>query len=243
MSKQYQRQRNERYLRSGGELYRTCRTDNCPAPLTIQLVGLPSGGTFPVGVTTNTFRVTDGSGNTATCSFTVTVVDAENPVLVTANCNSSNAAATAYNDGWQTGDNDGAGFGAWTLNASTGNTSQAGFFVATSTANGAGTDTNADGDINSSGRALGMYANSGQNTEAIRNISGSFAVGSTLNVEYDNGFIDNGQTTGFQVMNSAGQILSEVRFLEVKRPINCWMPAGQQILQVSRSRMRVWPYL
>jgi hypothetical protein len=47
-------------------------TDNCPAN-TQQIAGLPSGSTFPAGVTTNTFRVTDASGNTTECSFTVTV--------------------------------------------------------------------------------------------------------------------------------------------------------------------------
>jgi hypothetical protein len=46
--------------------------DNC-ASNTVQTAGLPSGSTFPVGTTTNTFTVTDASGNTATCSFTVTV--------------------------------------------------------------------------------------------------------------------------------------------------------------------------
>ncbi|WP_271856429.1 HYR domain-containing protein, partial [Patiriisocius marinus] len=37
-----------------------------------QTAGLPSGAGFPPGITTNTFLVTDLSGNTATCSFTVT---------------------------------------------------------------------------------------------------------------------------------------------------------------------------
>ncbi|MBE0638110.1 MAG: HYR domain-containing protein, partial [Bacteroidales bacterium] len=46
-----------------------------------QTSGLPSGSVFPVGTTTNTFWVTDGSGNTASCSFTVTVNDTEAPVL------------------------------------------------------------------------------------------------------------------------------------------------------------------
>ncbi|QIE58286.1 HYR domain-containing protein [Rasiella rasia] len=46
-----------------------------------QTAGLPSGSTFPVGTTTNTFVVTDGAGNTATCSFDVTVNDTENPVI------------------------------------------------------------------------------------------------------------------------------------------------------------------
>jgi hypothetical protein len=48
-------------------------TDNCTGATTTQTAGLPSGSAFPVGVTTNTFVVTDAAGNTATCSFTVTV--------------------------------------------------------------------------------------------------------------------------------------------------------------------------
>jgi hypothetical protein len=48
-------------------------SDNCPGATTSQIAGLPSGGTFPLGTTTNTFRVTDASGNTAECSFKVTV--------------------------------------------------------------------------------------------------------------------------------------------------------------------------
>ncbi|WP_422107542.1 HYR domain-containing protein [Winogradskyella sp.] len=44
-----------------------------------QTVGLPSGSTFPIGTTTNTFVATDGNGNQNTCSFNVTVN--ESPVL------------------------------------------------------------------------------------------------------------------------------------------------------------------
>jgi uncharacterized repeat protein (TIGR01451 family) len=47
-------------------------TDNC-ASNTAQTGGLASGSTFPVGTTTNIFTVTDASGNTASCSFKVTV--------------------------------------------------------------------------------------------------------------------------------------------------------------------------
>ncbi|MBK9689276.1 MAG: HYR domain-containing protein [Saprospiraceae bacterium] len=54
-------------------------TDNCPGSTTLQTAGLASGATFPVGTTTNTFRVTDASGNSATCSFTVTITDNELP--------------------------------------------------------------------------------------------------------------------------------------------------------------------
>jgi gliding motility-associated-like protein len=57
-------------------------TSNCGAvPVTVQTTGLGSGSTFPIGVTTNTFVVTDGGGQTASCSFTVTVTDNENPTI------------------------------------------------------------------------------------------------------------------------------------------------------------------
>ena len=49
-------------------------TDNCANATTTQTTGLASGASFPVGTTTNTFRVTDAVGNTAECSFTVTVL-------------------------------------------------------------------------------------------------------------------------------------------------------------------------
>jgi hypothetical protein len=47
-------------------------SDNCPGETYIQTAGLVSGSVFPPGVTNNVFRVTDASGNQATCSFTVT---------------------------------------------------------------------------------------------------------------------------------------------------------------------------
>jgi hypothetical protein len=56
-------------------------TDNCTGATTIRVTGLNSGSSFPIGVTTNLFRVTDGSGNSTTCSFTVTVTDAEAPTV------------------------------------------------------------------------------------------------------------------------------------------------------------------
>ncbi|MBK6996397.1 MAG: HYR domain-containing protein [Lewinellaceae bacterium] len=56
-------------------------TDNCSGATTIQTLGLPSGATYPVGATTNIFKVTDGSGNTATCAFAVSVTDTELPTI------------------------------------------------------------------------------------------------------------------------------------------------------------------
>jgi hypothetical protein len=57
-------------------------TFNGPStPVVTQTAGLPSGSLFPVGTTTNAFLADDGAGNTATCSFTVTVNDNEMPVI------------------------------------------------------------------------------------------------------------------------------------------------------------------
>jgi len=61
--------------------YDTPTTDNCPSETVTQDAGIASGMAFPVGTTTNDFTVTDGSGNTATCSFDVTVTDDEDPAI------------------------------------------------------------------------------------------------------------------------------------------------------------------
>jgi HYR domain len=52
----------------------TTASDNCAGTLTPFLVtGLASGSQFPVGVTTNTFRAVAPNGQSAECSFSVTV--------------------------------------------------------------------------------------------------------------------------------------------------------------------------
>ncbi|MCA1752332.1 MAG: HYR domain-containing protein, partial [Flavobacteriales bacterium] len=56
-------------------------TDNCPGANTELTAGIGSGGIFPVGTTVETYTVTDASGNTAECSFEVTVNDIEAPVF------------------------------------------------------------------------------------------------------------------------------------------------------------------
>jgi subtilisin-like proprotein convertase family protein len=64
-------------------------SDNCSFTVT-QTNGLASGSVFPVGTTTNIFLVTDAGGNTASCSFNVTVTDNVAPVV--SNCPSSFSA-------------------------------------------------------------------------------------------------------------------------------------------------------
>ncbi len=55
--------------------------DNCSAPGLVQTKGLPSGSLFPVGITVNTFEVTDVCGKTSSTSFEVIVTDNEAPQI------------------------------------------------------------------------------------------------------------------------------------------------------------------
>ncbi len=50
------------------------------SPFAERIAGLPSGSAFPVGTSIVTYKATDVSGNTATTSFTVTVLDSTAPV-------------------------------------------------------------------------------------------------------------------------------------------------------------------
>jgi hypothetical protein len=91
-------------------------TDNCPGATTARTAGGASGSVFPIGTTTVTHTVTDASGNTASCSFTVTVLTPQAVIqnLITSVNASSltgtqkngllaklNAALTAINGGQQ----------------------------------------------------------------------------------------------------------------------------------------------
>jgi hypothetical protein len=55
--------------------------DNCPGVTVARTAGPASGSAFPVGTTTVTHRATDAAGNFMDCSFTITVIDTENPVI------------------------------------------------------------------------------------------------------------------------------------------------------------------
>jgi hypothetical protein len=73
-------------------------TDNCSGATTVRIAGPASGSVFSLGTTTVTHRVTDAAGNTAQCSFTVTVTDAQNPVItcpanITANVDPGSCSA------------------------------------------------------------------------------------------------------------------------------------------------------
>lgn len=57
-------------------------SDNQPGWTLTQTAGYPSGTEFPVGKTVNHFLATDNEGNTATCSFAVTVWDTIAPTAL-----------------------------------------------------------------------------------------------------------------------------------------------------------------
>ncbi|KAA3623921.1 MAG: HYR domain-containing protein [Bacteroidetes bacterium] len=59
-------------------------TDNC-TPITVQTTGLPSGATFPIGTTTNTFDVTDQEGTNFNCAFNVIVTGLAPDIVCPAN--------------------------------------------------------------------------------------------------------------------------------------------------------------
>jgi hypothetical protein len=152
--------------------------------------------------------------------------------LQAANSAFDNASAWAYNDGWQTGDNGGFGWAAWTLTT----LGAGGHFVWDSTKNGDGLDNGIiggvalDSDINTtigpipdlSGdpdpnttdpRSWGMWANNGGSADAYRPFTGGpLSVGQTFSMDFDNGYIDSG-TVGLGLQNAAGATLWEVYFV------------------------------
>ncbi|MEI6083829.1 MAG: choice-of-anchor tandem repeat GloVer-containing protein, partial [Verrucomicrobiota bacterium] len=101
------------------------------------------------------------------------------------------AAEDAYSGGWTTGSNGGYGFNPWTL---TGIGSHFGYFIGSST-NNAGVS---QPGIDTSGMSWSAFADGDSYTAAYRTFAaGSLAVGQSLLLNLDNGYIDNGQTVGF----------------------------------------------
>ncbi|MFK8008251.1 MAG: T9SS type A sorting domain-containing protein [Saprospiraceae bacterium] len=111
---------------------------------------------------------------------------------------SDNANDVAYNPGWNNGTNGGSGFGAWGMNPSS-NNGNTGFFIGSS-------------DIDVSGESWGIYSNSGNLAESIRNFLASPDAADIITVNMDNGNIDNGGSVGVGLRNASGENLLEVFF-------------------------------
>ena len=74
-------------------------SDNCGSPTFSVVGGLSSGSTFPSGTTANTLEATDGSGNTASCSFDITIDNG-----FSGSASASNVTCNGFNDGTATAD-------------------------------------------------------------------------------------------------------------------------------------------
>ena len=116
---------------------------------------------------------------------------------------SDNEADAAYSANWLSGSNGGTGFNAWALIA----TGTAGFFTGDSSLNAGGTS----GNINTSGKSWGAFANTGGLASAVRtfqaggpNAASTLAIGQQFVTSFDNGFINSGGTVGFGLQDSAG---------------------------------------
>ena len=129
---------------------------------------------------------------------------------------SDNASNAPYADQWQTGDNGGFGFGAWTL-TSANNGGSAGHFIGTSNNNGNGLAPAAQPTlgINTAGVAFGLYANSGGTpfSLATRNINSAIAVGSTFSFGYDNGYVDSPNAPQIRLADSTGLVRLTFQFV------------------------------
>ncbi|HEY0550097.1 MAG TPA: hypothetical protein VGF13_10900 [Verrucomicrobiae bacterium] len=118
-----------------------------------------------------------------------------------------NAANSPYSDGWQSGDNGGSGFGAWSFS---GGGANSGFFRGSSADNGS----SPSGNINTSGQSWGLYANNSALAAAVRPFtSGSLSAGQQFLIKMDNGFIESGGTVGFGLQNSSSQNRFEFYFV------------------------------
>ena len=113
-----------------------------------------------------------------------------------ANLASDNASNAAYNDGWQSGDNGGTGFGAWVISFTSSSPDRNGAFVGSSANNG---DPAPTGDIDIDGESWGLYANQlvgmsgpdiGVATAYRPFTGGELQINQTLTLQMDTGQVD-----------------------------------------------------
>ncbi len=110
------------------------------------------------------------------------------------------ANQSTYDDGWQTGDDGGSGFGAWTLNTGINDGNLNGFFIGSS-------------NIDVNGESWGFYANNNGLAEAFRTLDAPLGANTSFSIKMDNGGVDNGGTVGFALQNDAGTNLFEFLFI------------------------------
>lgn len=123
------------------------------------------------------------------------------------------ASDSAYSGGWSNGSNGGAGFSPWALTHG----SNSGFFVGDSSLNASGSS----GNINTTGaKSWGEFANTNDVAAAVRpftlggsNGSASLDIGQQFIMKLDTGFVQNGGTVGFGLLDSTGLARLEFFFV------------------------------
>lgn len=149
-------------------------------------------GDAPIGFAWTIGNVALGTG---TNLITVSATNAGSALLA-----SDIGSNAAYADQWDDTDNGGSGWGAWQLYTSSANSSQNGRFMASGAAVNIGTP------------AWGLYANNGNLAEAKRLLTNVLAVGQSVSVRMDNGFLNPGSGTGVALQNASGTTLWEFFF-------------------------------
>ena len=113
---------------------------------------------------------------------------------------SDSAADPAYGDGWTNGAAGGSGWaGGWAITDS----ANSGVFIA-----GPANANNSAGST-----AFGMWAHSGDLSDAKRDFAAPMLTGQELSFRFDNNFIENGGGVGFGLQNAAGANLFEFFFV------------------------------
>jgi hypothetical protein len=132
------------------------------------------------------------------------------PTLVSASLvlGVDNASASAYADGWTSGDNgaiSGSAFGDWTLSSDAGTAGFAGFFIGDSTFLNPG---NTGANINASGASFGLFANQdgGAFATASRNFSSPLSIGDTFSLDVAVNFRNGNK--GFNLFDGGTQIFN-----------------------------------
>jgi hypothetical protein len=129
----------------------------------------------------------------------ITVTGTNSAMAIVTNA-SDRGANAVYGDGWDASDNGGFGFGAWQFFTSSGDPNQNGRFMATADA------------VTIGKPAWGLYANSGQLSEAKRALLAPLTTAQTFSVSFENGFIDTGAGAGVALQNAGGETLWEFFF-------------------------------
>lgn len=120
-------------------------------------------------------------------------------------------AANYFSFGGSTTLNKGAGFGNWQFSPNP-NTGTGGYFLGDAGINAGGSNSgtpsgnwiNGRTITTTNGTSWGLFANSGNVTSAIRPIAGGLPIGATFAIDLDNGFLNNGSSQGFSLLNSSG---------------------------------------